>query len=260
MAEQLAVAGAHVVAIGRNTSALNDLRASLDPHHVSTDTVDVRDAGALERAVARAAADHGRLDLMYNGAGFGLLGFYEETPLEKWEQVFATNLRGLVHGVHAAYPIMRRQRFGHIVNVASLAGLVPIPASAVYTAAKHAVVGLSQSLRLDARRFGVRVSVVCPAAVDTPIFEESRSHYINFDVPKVLASSPPGGVLKPEECARQILKGIRKNKSVIAPGTAGMIWRLYRYAPALWDWLVRPMSRSLDEAHIPPKSNEDGTI
>src|SRR5262249_46172547 len=88
--------------------------------------------------------------------------------LEDWDRVLNVNLRGVIHGVQAAYPIMLRQGFGHIVNTASMAGLIPAPLVVGYCATKHAVVGLSTSLRIEAAAAGVRVSVLCPGVIRTP--------------------------------------------------------------------------------------------
>ena len=104
----------------------------------------------------------GRLDLMFNNAGLGIGGPVEELALAHWDRAIDVNLRGVVHGVHAAYPVMPRQRSGHIINTASLAGLMPTLGSAPYGATKWAVVGLSLSLRGEAAPPRVRVSVVRP--------------------------------------------------------------------------------------------------
>ena len=87
--------------------------------------LDVRDAAAVADLVARWLAEHGQLDLMFNNAGIAVGGTVEEITLDHWDRVIDVNLRGVIHGVHAAYPVMLRQGNGHIVNTASLAGLVP---------------------------------------------------------------------------------------------------------------------------------------
>ena len=83
--------------------------------------------------------------------------------------MFDVNLRGVAHGVQAAYPIMVEQGFGHIVNTASMAGLIAGGHAGSYFTTKHAVVGLSKALRIEARQYGVKVSVVCPGVIRTPI-------------------------------------------------------------------------------------------
>src|SRR6516225_4102198 len=141
------------------------------PGTATSAVVDVRDAGTVRALVDQVRDQHGRLDVMVNNAGIGIGGEAGELALAHWERVIDVNLRGVVHGVHAAYPVMIAQRSGHIVNTASLAGLVPAPLLTPYAMTKHAVVGLSLSLRAEAAAHGVRVTAVCPGVVDTPILD-----------------------------------------------------------------------------------------
>jgi NADP-dependent 3-hydroxy acid dehydrogenase YdfG len=99
---------------------------------------------------------------MINNAGIAVGGATDALELADWRRVLDVNLAGVIHGVHAVYPRMVRRRAGHIVNLASVAGLAPYPLALPYTTSKHAVVGLSQALRAEAARHGVRVSVACP--------------------------------------------------------------------------------------------------
>src|SRR5262249_56364016 len=109
--------------------------------------VDVRDAVAVQALVNDIRGRYGRLDLMVNNAGIGVGGEAHELLLAHWDRIIDVNLRGVMHGVHAAYPIMMQQRSGHIVNTASLAGLLPSPPLTPYAMTKHAVAGLRLSLR-----------------------------------------------------------------------------------------------------------------
>ena len=131
--------------------------------------LDVRSYPSFERAVAEALQQSGRIDYLFNNAGIGVGGEVDSYTLDDWNDVFDVNLRGVVHGIQAVYPIMIKQRSGHIVNTASMAGLVATPGAANYTATKHAVVALSKALRLEAERHGVQVSVLCPGVIRTPI-------------------------------------------------------------------------------------------
>ena len=141
-----------------------------------------------------------------------------------------------VYGTPAAYPIMVGQGFGHIVNTSSAAGLVPMPLNAPYSTAKHAVVGLSLSLRLEAADLGVKVSAVCPGYVRTPIFDTA----VTVNLPRELASRPPGRIkwMEAAQAARVILDGVARNQAVIA-------------FPAYIRWARRTISlfpRGLDRA------------
>jgi NAD(P)-dependent dehydrogenase (short-subunit alcohol dehydrogenase family) len=151
--------------------------------------VDVRDAGAVQALVDDTVASYGRLDLIFNNAGIGVGGDALELTVAHWDRIIDINLRGVVHGVQAAYPVMARQGSGHIVNTASIAGLMAPAYMAPYVAVKHAVVGLSMSLRGEAKAHGVNVTAVCPGWTDTAILDSMGPE----DLPKP-ALAREGGV------------------------------------------------------------------
>jgi NAD(P)-dependent dehydrogenase (short-subunit alcohol dehydrogenase family) len=235
----LAARGAAVVIADLDEASAKEVAATVNAGAsgaVSAAALDVRDADAVSDLVSRTAAEHGRLDLMFNNAGIAVGGKVDELVLDHWNRVIDVNLRGVVHGVHAAYPLMLAQGSGHIVNTASLAGLVPGPMLAPYAAAKHAVVGLSLSLRAEAVTRGVRVSVVCPGFVDTPLLSR-----VNPDLPQtqtgadaVALARLTGRLYNSEALARDVLRGIARNRAVIvAPASARLAWRMTRYAPGI---------------------------
>jgi NAD(P)-dependent dehydrogenase (short-subunit alcohol dehydrogenase family) len=202
---------------------------------VSTVVLDVRDSAAVSDLVNNVAAERGALDLIFNNAGIAVGGLVEELTLDHWDRVIDVNIRGVVHGVHAAYPVMLRQRHGHIVNTASLAGLVPGPGLAPYAAAKHAVVGMSLSLRAEGASRGVKVSAVCPGFVDTPLLGR-----VNPDLPQTETGANVaalarvlGRLYEADRLAQDVLRGIERNKAlIVAPRSARVAWRMTRYAPA----------------------------
>jgi NAD(P)-dependent dehydrogenase (short-subunit alcohol dehydrogenase family) len=170
---------------------------------------------------------------MFNNAGIAVGGLVEEFTLDHWDRVIDINLRGVVHGVHAAYPVMLAQGHGHIVNTASLAGLVPGPGLAPYDAVKHAVVGLSLSLRAEAAGRGVKVSAICPGFVDTPLLGR-----VNPDLPPTSAGANVaehvGKLYSADLLARDVLRGIERNRAlIVAPRSARIAWRMARYAPGI---------------------------
>lgn len=199
--------------------------------------LDVRDADAVAALVERTADEHGRLDLMVNNAGIGIGGEVEELTLAHWDRVIDVNLRGVVHGVVAAYPLMVAQRSGHIVNTASLAGLVPVGLLTPYVATKHAVVGLSLALRQEAAPKGVRVTVACPGFTDTAILDggpEDLPRPRLAEHTRTLAERQTGGLYDVERLARDILRGVDRNQAmVVAPASARAAWRMQRLAPPL---------------------------
>jgi NAD(P)-dependent dehydrogenase (short-subunit alcohol dehydrogenase family) len=168
-------AGAEVVctdidgdAAERTATALNARSARLD----------VTDADGVQAAVDEVVNRAGRLDLMFNNAGIVWGGDSELLTLDQWNAIIDVNIRGVVHGVAAAYPQMIRQGHGHIVNTASMAGLTAAGQITSYVMTKHAVVGLSLALRSEAVSRGVGVLVVCPSAVETPILDKARDRQL----------------------------------------------------------------------------------
>ena len=140
--------GARVVLADVNGEGAQAAARALVPRGaVTSATLDVTDAVSVERVVNEAVGAHGRLDYLFNNAGIAIMGDARHMTLADWTRIVDVNLRGVVHGVVAAYPIMIRQGFGHIVNTASLAGLIPTPGAAAYATTKHALVGLSTALR-----------------------------------------------------------------------------------------------------------------
>lgn len=198
--------------------------------------LDVTDAGAVSELYESVRRDAGRLDLVFNNAGIAIGGFAEELTLDHWNRAIDVNLKGVIHGVHAAYPIMLEQGFGHIVNTASLAGLVPMPMGIPYTATKHAVVGLSLGLRAEAAGRGVKVSVICPGFVDTPLLTN-----VNPDLPATKMSGDARAEIRQtaprfytaEKLARDVMRGVRKNQAlIVAPASGRAAWRVMRLLPS----------------------------
>lgn len=133
-------------------------------------TVDVSDAASVSALADAIFQADGGVDVLHNNAGVAHAGPLDQTSLEEWERVLGVNLMGVVHGMHFFAPRMLGQgRPGHIVNTASLAGLVPVADMGPYCTSKHAVVGLSESLNAELSPRGVHVSAICPGLIDTPI-------------------------------------------------------------------------------------------
>ncbi|MGH9029830.1 MAG: SDR family NAD(P)-dependent oxidoreductase [Acidimicrobiales bacterium] len=215
-----------------------DALAAGPPGRASGAGLDVRDADAFTELVGRVSSDHGHLDFLFNNAGVGVSGEVADLSLAHWERVLDVNLRGVVHGVLAAYPVMIRQHSGHIVNTASLAGLLPSPLLTPYAMTKHGVVGLSTSLRIEAARHGVRVSAVCPGVIDTPLLDTPNPE----DLPAVesaphgrdLLERTIGNAYPPRALAEDVLAGVARNRAlIVAPRHARVPWRIYRASPNL---------------------------
>jgi NAD(P)-dependent dehydrogenase (short-subunit alcohol dehydrogenase family) len=236
LSEALAASGARVIVADLNGSAAEEVTQAINATggRAQAETVDVRDAGAVQRLVDDTARDFGGVDYMFNNAGIAIVGEEREVSLEDWRRVLDVNLYGVIHGVRAVYPLMMRQGRGHIVNTASIAGLIPSPLEISYAASKYAVVGLSKSLRIEAAAFGVRVSVVCPGFIDTPIIHNSEIKP-GLERSKILAMIPKP--MAPERCARAILRGVARNRAVIVvTGHGKLLYWLERACPSLVGW------------------------
>lgn len=200
--------------------------------------LDVRDALAVRSVIERVARDRGRIDYLFNNAGIGIGGEAHELAPPHYDRIIDVNIRGVVNGVSAAYPLMVKQGRGHIVNTASVAGLSPAPLLVPYAMTKHAVVGLSTSLRIEARNHGVRVSALCPSAIETPLLDSDNP----TDLPKLgwrpdirrfltRLCGPPYPASKLAEAA---LSGVERNQAlIVVPRIARVVALLYRLAPGL---------------------------
>ncbi|MFS2137312.1 oxidoreductase [Duganella sp. Dugasp56] len=133
---------------------------------------DVTDDASVRNAVAQVLAQAGRIDLLVNNAGIGLLGGAEESSAAQAQALFDVNVFGLLRVTNAVLPAMRRQRKGRIVNMSSILGLIPSPYNALYASTKHAVEGYSESLDHELRAAGIRVVLVEPGVTRTA-FEEN---------------------------------------------------------------------------------------
>ena len=241
LAKALTAAGADVLCTdvdGDAAKATAD--ASTGPGTPTAAQLDVTDPEAVQAAVDDVVARAGRLDLMFNNAGIVWGGDTELLTLDHWNAIIDVNIRGVVHGVAAAYPVMIRQGHGHIVNTASLAGLVPGGRLVSYSMTKHAVVGLSLALRAEALRHGVNVLVVCPGAIETPILDKGGIG--DFEGRRFFLTGQ-GSAYDADELAGDVLRAVeRKRAMLVEPRVARLGWRFARLSPSL---LQRSMARMI---------------
>jgi len=246
LGRQLARRGASVVLAGRRLEVAETEAAAIRAAggRAEAARLDVTDAAAFDAVVQDVARRHGRLDYLFNNAGVSLAGGARTYTREDWELVLGVNLHGVVNGVQAVYPLMIARGRGHLVNVASLAGLVP-SFGAAYAASKHAVVALSLSLRPEAARLGVRVSVVCPGFVDTPLLFENVAHAerqrlsSREDLPRAFGVR----AMPVEKAVSAMLRGVERNRAlIVVTPHAKVLWRLYRLFPV---WVARVAASGL---------------
>lgn len=234
LVKALAAAGARVALVDRTAAIAQGAVAALGfpAGQVKAYGVDVADAEAVNALAAAVGADWGRIDYLFNNAGIGMAGALADTPREDWRRILDVNLWGVINGIHAVYPRMIAQGRGHIVNTASGAGLGPRPFMVPYATSKHAVVGLSTSLRAEAAAHGVGISVVCPGNIASNMLGTTTFRNLDGDG---LRAAVPFKPMSADECARRILVGVAKNRAIIpVQWIAFAEWWLYRISPALY--------------------------
>lgn len=237
IAAQLCKGGAEVWLADRQVETAEEVAGQLRAQGGKAHAVDldVRSSSSFERAVSDVVEATGRIDFLFNNAGIGIGGEIDSFTIDDWDSIIDVNLRGVIHGIHAAYPTMIRQGHGHIVNTASMAGLITMTAQAGYSATKHAVVALSNTLRLEAESHGVQVSALCPGVVRTPILAGGRYGYNTTvsaeDMVKLGEKLRP---MSAEAFASQALRGVLRGQAIIiVPRWYRLLWYVERVSPAL---------------------------
>jgi NAD(P)-dependent dehydrogenase (short-subunit alcohol dehydrogenase family) len=178
--------------------------------------VDVTDLGQVQALADRAFADFGAVHVLCNNAGVALHGALQDATHRDWEWVLGVNLWGVIHGLEAFLPRMiARGQPGHVVNTASMAGLIASQGLGVYNASKYAVVGISETLVKDLRPHGIGVSVLCPLGVATRILQSARNRPAQLRNEREGTDSAVeliGKYLDPDTVASMVLAAVRANR------------------------------------------------
>jgi len=173
--------GYNVVATARDPSKLRDL-ADRAPERVLVLRLDVDQAGDAKAAIDAAVARFGRIDVLINNAGYGVVGALEETPEAELRSIMETNFFGAISTIQAALPVLRAQRSGAIVNISSLGGQLSFAGFSAYSASKFALEGASEALAEELAGFGVKVLIVEPGQFRTNLAGASMRHMPIMDV------------------------------------------------------------------------------
>ena len=187
---------------------------------------DVADRASVQALADRAFAAFGRVHVLCNNAGVATSGGIEAATHQDWQWVLGVNLWGVIHGLEAFLPRMIAQEEpGHIVNTASMAGLIASQGLGVYNTSKYAVVGLSETLAKDLRPYGLGVSVLCPMGVSTRIRDSERSRPPGLRNTTTAKADPVeliGRYLAPEEVAAMVLDAIRADRLYVITHDEGL--------------------------------------
>lgn len=193
---------------------------------------DVTRAEQVESLAQAAFAALGGVDLLVNNAGVASGGEVGQLPLEAWRFVLDVNLWGVIHGCHAFVPRLRQQGSGHVLNIASAAGLLSAPFLAPYNASKAAVVALSETLYVELRAARIGVTVACPMFFPTQIATSARYTQANPGVEKVFQQLVEKGPMSAEQVARSLLAAVDDGALYALPMAQGRwLWRFKRLMP-----------------------------
>ncbi len=218
LAERFATDGMRVVLADVDEPRLRDVEARMSESGVDVAAVVCDTATEADvEALAQATLDRfGAAHVLCNNAGIAGMGDPWKDPMTLWERIIGINVLGVVHGIRAFLPIMQDQGEGHIVNTASMAGLIPVPGAAPYAATKHAVVAISESLYLELAAVGspVGISALCPAFVKTRLMEHEPATVadpIANAMNDILRSGVEGGI-PAADVADQVVEAIRSGR------------------------------------------------
>lgn len=201
-----------------------------------------------QRIVKDVVKKYGRLDLIFNNAGTALHGEARDLSVEQWRTMLDVNLMGVIYAATSAYGVMVEQGGGQIVNIGSLAGLIPVPKEIPYCTSKWAVVGFTNALRLEGAGLGVKVNLVCPGIMRTAIHQTVS--YVNVDQ-KRLVRPRTKHFVPPEKAARIILDRVARNQAIIVfPFYARLVWWLYRFNPAIFNLLFRKILKDFRKIRL----------
>lgn len=208
MAYKVAKSGGHLILLARRKSRLAEIASTIEQtYHVRCHyyEVDVRDLANVEQTFREILNEHNRIDVLVNNAGFGLFRSFEEASLDEMEAMFEVNVYGMMACTKFVLQKMLKQQSGHIINIASQAGKMATPKSSLYAATKHAVLGFTNSLRLEVANRSIFVTAVNPGPIQTEFFDvaDTSGRYVQ-NVQKWM--------LKADDVAEKIVRIMLTNK------------------------------------------------
>jgi len=246
VAMRLARRGANVFLIARREELLKETVAELENAGAASCrfgyfSADVADRAAVEEAIKAAEAECGPVTILVNSAGVSRPGYVEELTIESMESEIKVNYLGTLYTVKRVVAGMMERREGWILNVSSLAGLKGIFGYTGYSGSKFAVIGFSEALRSELRPYNVKVSVLCPPDVDTPMLEGENK----VKPPETSKIAEGAKVMRPEDVARAAVAGMERGAPIIIPDFSGKLLNVVnRLAPSLVDSV---MNRTIDK-------------
>lgn len=217
---------------------------TLDDDRVAYLRLDVRSDDDWARARDWCREHWGGLDLLVNNAGIATGGRIDVVPMEEWDRIIEINLKGVVRGCRTFVPVMKHQGSGHVVNIASAAGLVHPPVMSAYNAVKAGVVALSETMSHELEPHGISTSVVCPS-----FFRTDLAASLSGSDPAVEVNARErinGARRGADKVAARVLAGVDKRRFLILPDAeARVAWGLKRFGRRAYDRQLRRLARDM---------------
>jgi len=239
-AKLLAKKGAHIIIFSRDENRLTSAIAEIQSQRLSDDQefgfrpLDVSVRENVESVMGKAVSAFGAPDMLINCAGRAYPHHFQDITFKQFDETMKINLYGIWNTVSVLFPYMK-QKGGHIANVSSIAGFIGVFGLTDYCASKFAIIGFSEALRSELKKYSIHVSVLCPPDTDTPAFEvENRTK------PKETKAISSGAkLMQPDDVAAAFIQGIIKGKFIIIPGFDGKFtYIMKRFFPKTVDFIV----------------------
>jgi short-subunit dehydrogenase len=232
--------GASIVMLSRDASRLEEARARVGhTERTLALTCDVRHREDIDRAIGLTVHHFQRIDVWVNNAGHGLLDSVAQLNMAACREMFDTNFFGAIGAMQAVIPVMRRQGGGTIINISSVAGHIPIPFHAAYSATKFALNAMGKAANVELKKDRVHVLTVCPGYVRTAF---GKNAVQGNEMKRVRPQSVRG--ITAERVARATLQGYLKQKrEVIVPWTMYVPQKIYQLFPSLVEWSMAKMAK-----------------
>ncbi len=233
MARALAAEGAHLVLAARSASELEAVAAEIRGLGRKATAVicDVASAADRQRLVEATLAEHGRIEILVNNAGIELTAHFDRQPADEISRVIEVNLTAAMHLAQAVLPAMLERKSGHVVNIASLAGKVPVPFSIPYAASKAGLIGFTESFRAEFRPRGVSASVICPGLVsEAGMYKEMQDQ-------SGIKESFLAGTVSPAKVASDVVKAIKRDRPemLVYRGPGRLVSGFAEFAPGVFE-------------------------
>ena len=239
-AEMLAARGANVLIMARRPGQLEiaikqiEIKRVSEKQRFSAVQVDVSDKDQIANSLSRAVKEFGTPDILINSAGISFPQKFEDIPFEKYDEIMRVNLYGTWNTISNLLPYLK-QSHGYIINVSSVAGYIGVFGMTAYSASKFAVIGFSEALRSELKRFDVTVSVLCPPDVDTPMLEKAGK----IKPEETKAISATAKIMTAEEVAKVVLDAMGKGAFMVLPGSGTRFtYNMKRLFPGLVEFIT----------------------